>query len=143
MTAYGSLLRIGKPKAGETIFISAASGAVGQLVGQMAKRLGLIVIGSAGSDDKVKYLLDELKFDGALNYKDANFRKELEKLVPNGIDIYYENVGGVQLEIALDLAARKSGMKIGTWSWWKVSKKNITKKKTLSNRLIFFLCLCS
>ena len=129
MTAYGSLLRIGKPKAGETIFISAASGAVGQLVGQMAKRLGLIVIGSAGSDDKVKYLLDELKFDGALNYKDANFRKELEKLVPNGIDIYYENVGGVQLEIALDLAASKSGMKIETWSWWKESKKNITKKR--------------
>ncbi|KAG0050771.1 hypothetical protein BGZ83_004460 [Gryganskiella cystojenkinii] len=101
MTAYGSLLRIGKPKAGETIFISAASGAVGQLVGQIAKRLGLRVIGSAGSDDKVKYLIEELQFDAALNYKDANFEEELVKLVPNGINIYYENVGGSQLDLAL------------------------------------------
>ncbi|KAF9918194.1 hypothetical protein BX616_009998 [Lobosporangium transversale] len=103
MTAYSSLKIIGKPKAGETIFISAASGAVGQLVGQMSKQLGLRVIGSAGSDEKVEYLLKELKFDAAFNYKKGNILKELQAAAPKGIDIYYENVGGETLEAALEV----------------------------------------
>ncbi|KAI8362320.1 hypothetical protein B0O80DRAFT_421857 [Mortierella sp. GBAus27b] len=103
LTAYSSLKIIGQPKAGETIFISAASGAVGQIVGQIAKRLGLRVIGSAGSDDKVEYLLKELKFDAAFNYKKGSILGNLQAAAPEGIDIYYENVGGETLEAALEV----------------------------------------
>jgi len=94
---------IGEPKKGETIFITGASGAVGQIVGQLAKREGLKVIGSAGSDDKVKWLQDELQFDHAFNYKTANAKAELAKFDP--LNIYFDNVGGDQLEAALDAAA--------------------------------------
>ncbi|KAG0314784.1 hypothetical protein BGZ99_007852 [Dissophora globulifera] len=103
MTAYSSLKLIGQLKAGETIFISAAAGAVGQLVGQMAKRQGLRVIGSVGSDDKVDFLLNELKFDAAFNYKKGSILENLKAAAPKGIDIYYENVGGEQLEAALEV----------------------------------------
>jgi NADPH-dependent curcumin reductase CurA len=102
LTAFSSFYEIGIPKKGETIFISAASGAVGQLVGQLAKHEGLKVIGSVGSDDKVDFITKELSFDGAFNYKKENPADALKRLAPNGIDIYYENVGGVQLEAALD-----------------------------------------
>ncbi|KAK5822821.1 hypothetical protein F5H01DRAFT_289968 [Linnemannia elongata] len=102
-TAYSSLKIIGQPKAGETIFVSAAAGAVGQLVGQMAKKLGLRVVGSAGSDDKVDYLLKELKFDAAFNYKkNGTILENLRHVAPEGVDIYYENVGGETLEAALE-----------------------------------------
>lgn len=103
MTAYSSLKIIGQPKAGETIFISAASGAVGQLVGQIAKKLGLRVVGSAGTDQKVEYLLKELKFDAAFNYKNGSILESLKAAAPEGIDIYYENVGGETLEAALEV----------------------------------------
>ncbi|KAG0262560.1 hypothetical protein BG011_010062 [Mortierella polycephala] len=103
MTAYSSLKIIGKPKAGETIFISAASGAVGQLVGQIAKRQGLRVVGSAGADNKVEYLLKELKFDAVFNYKKGNILENLKAAAPEGIDIYFENVGGETLEAALEV----------------------------------------
>ncbi|KAG0208760.1 hypothetical protein BGX28_000381 [Mortierella sp. GBA30] len=103
LTAYSSLKIIGQPKAGETIFISAASGAVGQLVGQMAKNLGLRVVGSAGSDEKVEFLLKELKFDAAFNYKKGSILASLKTAAPEGIDIYYENVGGETLEAALEV----------------------------------------
>lgn len=102
LTAYSSLYEIGQPKKGETIFISAASGAVGQLVGQLAKHEGLTVIGSVGSDDKLDFITKELKFDSGFNYKKEKAADALKRLAPNGIDIYYENVGGEQLEAALD-----------------------------------------
>lgn len=102
LTAYSSLYDIGKPVKGETIFISAASGAVGQLVGQLAKHEGLRVIGSVGSDEKLEYITKELKFDGGFNYKKENPADALKRLAPGGIDIYYENVGGVQLEAAIN-----------------------------------------
>ncbi|KAJ5649037.1 uncharacterized protein N7484_002760 [Penicillium longicatenatum] len=102
LTAYSSLYDIGKPKKGETIFVSAASGAVGQLVGQLAKHEGLRVIGSVGSDDKLDYILNELGFDGGFNYKNEKPADALKRLAPEGIDIYYENVGGEHLEAALD-----------------------------------------
>ncbi|KAG0306414.1 hypothetical protein BGZ98_002419 [Dissophora globulifera] len=102
LTAYGSLKDIGKPKAGETIFISAASGAVGQLAGQLAKAWGLTVIGSAGSDEKVDFLLKEVGFDHAFNYKTRTTQEALSEFAPNGIDIYFENVGGETLEAALN-----------------------------------------
>ncbi|KAF9367209.1 hypothetical protein BGX21_007676, partial [Mortierella sp. AD011] len=102
LTAYASLKDIGKPKAGETIFISAASGAVGQLAGQLSKAWGLTVIGSAGSDEKVDFLLKEVGFDYAFNYKKQTAHEALKQFAPNGIDIYFENVGGETLEAALD-----------------------------------------
>ncbi|OQE23742.1 hypothetical protein PENSTE_c008G02405 [Penicillium steckii] len=102
LTAYSSLYEIGKPKKGETIFVSAASGAVGQLVGQLAKHEGLRVIGSVGSDEKLEYITKELGFDGGFNYKNEKPADALARLAPEGIDIYYENVGGEHLEAALN-----------------------------------------
>lgn len=102
LTAYSSLYEIGKPKKGETIFVSAASGAVGQLVGQLAKHEGLRVIGSVGSDEKLEYITKELGFDGGFNYKNEKPADALARLAPEGLDIYYENVGGEHLEAALD-----------------------------------------
>ncbi|KAK6434720.1 hypothetical protein LTR95_009092 [Oleoguttula sp. CCFEE 5521] len=101
LTAYSSFYEIGAPKKGETIFISAASGAVGQLVGQLAKHEGLKVIGSVGDDKKLDFITKELNFDAGFNYKKEDPLKALQRLAPNGIDIYYENVGGVQLSAAI------------------------------------------
>lgn len=95
LTAYSSFYEIGKPKKGETIFVSAASGAVGQIVGQLAKHEGLTVIGSVGSDDKLDFIKNELKFDRGFNYKQEKATDALARLAPEGIDIYYENVGYV------------------------------------------------
>jgi len=103
LTAYSSFYEIGKPQKGETIFISAASGAVGQLVGQLAKHDGLKVIGSVGSDEKLDFIVKELGFDGGFNYKKEKPLEALQRLAPNGIDIYYENVGGEELEAALEV----------------------------------------
>jgi NADPH-dependent curcumin reductase CurA len=102
LTAYSSFYEIGKPQKGETIFISAASGAVGAIVGQLAKHEGLTVLGSVGSDDKLEFITKELGFDGGFNYKKEKPGEALKRLAPKGIDIYYENVGGEQLEAALD-----------------------------------------
>jgi NADPH-dependent curcumin reductase CurA len=95
MTAYTGLTEIGKPKAGETIVVSGAAGAVGSVVGQIGKILGCRVIGIAGSDDKVEMLKSKFGFDEAINYnttKDMN--KAIAEAAPNGVDIYYDNVGG-------------------------------------------------
>lgn len=92
LTAYSSFYAIGEPKKGDTIFISAASGAVGQLVGQLAKHEGLTVIGSVGDDKKLDFITKELGFDGGFNYKTEKPLDALRRLAPQGIDIYYENV---------------------------------------------------
>lgn len=94
MTAYTGLLEIGKPKQGETVVVSAASGAVGSVVGQIAKIKGARVVGIAGGDEKTSYLTDTLGFDVAVDYKRDDFAEKLEQAVPDGIDVYYENVGG-------------------------------------------------
>ena len=101
LTAYGGLLVTGEYKDGETVFVSAASGAVGSVVGQIVKIKGGIAVGSAGSEEKVRQLTEEFGFDHAFNYKTAKPLDELRKAVPGGIDIYFENVGGLQLEAAL------------------------------------------
>jgi len=102
MTAYIGLLDIGQPKENETVYVSAASGAVGSIVCQIAKIKGCRVVGSAGSDQKVAWLIDELGLDSAFNYKKAaNLTAELRDQCPNGIDIYFENVGGEHLEAVL------------------------------------------
>jgi len=101
LTAWSGLHKIGQPKKGETIFISSAAGAVGQLVGQIAKREGLTVIGSVGSDEKLDFIIKELGFDAGFNYKNETPGDALPRLAPNGIDIYFENVGGDHFEAAL------------------------------------------
>lgn len=93
-TAYFGFLEICKPKPGETVVVTGAAGAVGSIVGQIAKIKGCTVIGIAGSDEKGKWLVDELKFDHFLNYKDEDFENKLEEITPNGVDCYFDNVGG-------------------------------------------------
>ncbi len=93
-TAYFGLLEVGKPKAGETLVVAAASGAVGSVVGQIAKIKGLRVVGIAGGEDKCRYVREELGFDECLDYKSGNLADKLKAACPNGIDIYFENVGG-------------------------------------------------
>ena len=94
MTAYFGLMDIAKPKAGETVVVSAAAGAVGSMVGQIAKIQGCRVVGIAGSDEKCKWLLETAGFDAAINYKKEDVGAALDKHCPNGIDINFENVGG-------------------------------------------------
>ncbi len=104
MTAYVGLLYIGEVKPGDTVFVSAAAGAVGSLVCQIAKMKGCRVVGSVGSEQKVNWLIDKAKIDTAINYKTSiDFNAALSELCPDGIDVYYDNVGGKQLEAALNL----------------------------------------
>lgn len=96
MTAYCGLFEIGRPQVGETVVVSAASGAVGQVVGQLAKRAGCQVVGIAGGGQKCAFVRDELGFDACVDYKvDAPFDQALAAACPNGIDVYFDNVGGV------------------------------------------------
>ena len=95
LTAYFGLMDIGQPKLNETVVVSGAAGAVGTNVGQIAKIHGCHVVGIAGSDKKIKYLIDELGFDSAINYRTTvNLRKALNEACPDGVDIYFDNVGG-------------------------------------------------
>jgi NADPH-dependent curcumin reductase len=93
-TAYFGLMEVGKPKAGETLVVAAASGAVGSVVGQIAKIKGLRVVGIAGGEDKCRYVKEELGFDECIDYKTGDLSEKLKAACPNGIDIYFENVGG-------------------------------------------------
>lgn len=95
MTAWFGLLEVGKPKSGETVFVSGAAGAVGSLVGQIAKIQGCRVVGSAGTNAKVDWLVQDLGFDAAFNYKETDdYLARLKELCPEGIDVYFDNVGG-------------------------------------------------
>jgi len=136
LTGWSSLYEIGKPKKGETIFISSAAGAVGQVVGQIAKREGLRVIGSVGDDEKLEFITKELGFDGGFNYKKEKPADALARLVPEGIDIYYENVGGEQLEAALDqMNDHGRIVACGMVSFWSASllgEKILTKCRSRS-----------
>lgn len=102
MPTIHRLLRYGKPRKGETLFVSAASGSVGQLVCQMGRLLGLRVVGTASSDEKLTYLRQTV--DGVINYKTEDVDARLSELCPDGIDIYYDNVGGHMLDHALNHA---------------------------------------
>ena len=101
LTAYGGLLVIGAVKQGENVFVSAAAGAVGSIAAQIAKIRGCYVIGSAGSDDKCRWLKEEIKLDAAINYKTQELRTALKAAAPRGIDVYFDNVGGEHLNAAL------------------------------------------
>ncbi len=103
LTAYFGLLDITNPKEGETLVVSGAAGAVGSLVGQIGKIKGMRVVGIAGNDEKCKWIVDELGFDAAINYKTENVRESLKKHCPGGIDVDFENVGGPILDDILSL----------------------------------------
>jgi NADPH-dependent curcumin reductase len=101
VTAWIGLLRIAKPKAGETVAVGAATGAVGAMVGQLAKLQGCRAVGIAGGPRKCAYAVKELGFDACVDYRAGNLAKDLEAATPQGIDIYFENVGGEVLEAVL------------------------------------------
>jgi NADPH-dependent curcumin reductase CurA len=101
LTAWVGAIEIGRPAPGDTVYVSSAAGAVGQLAGQFAKRSGARVVGSAGSDDKVAFVLGRCGFDAAFNYKTSDIDQALREHCPQGIDMYFENVGGATLEAAL------------------------------------------
>ena len=102
LTAYAGLLESAEFKPGDTVFVSGAAGAVGSLVGQLAKLKGAKrVIGSAGSAEKVRHLVEDLGFDAAFNYKDGPVAEQLQAAAPEGIDVYFDNVGGEHLEAAI------------------------------------------
>ena len=101
LTAYFGLTEIGKPKQGETVVVSGAAGAVGNVVGQLAKLKGCRVIGIAGSDEKIDFLKNELSFDDAVNYRQKDWDQTFVSLCPKGVDIYFDNVGGEISDIVL------------------------------------------
>jgi NADPH-dependent curcumin reductase CurA len=112
LTAYFGLLDITRPKAGETLVVSAAAGAVGSIVGQIGKIKGCRVVGIAGSDEKCKWITEELGFDEAINYKKENIREALKKACPKGIDIYFDNVGGEILDAVLAMINQRARISI-------------------------------
>src|SRR5262245_36945374 len=105
-TAFVGLLDIGQPKSGETVVVSAASGAVGSVVGQLAKTRGCRAVGVAGSRDKCRVVVEELGFDACVNYKTDDLVPALQAMCPNGVDVYFENVGGAVLAAVLKVLNR-------------------------------------
>ena len=105
MTAYFGILKVGELKEGNSVLVSGAAGAVGSIVGQIAKIKNCNVIGIAGGAEKCNYLVDELGFDGAIDYKNDNIASKFKEYFPNGIDVYFDNVGGDILELALSKLA--------------------------------------
>ncbi len=101
-TAYFGLLEVGKPRPGETVVVSAASGAVGSIVGQIAKIIGCRAVGIAGGPEKCSRVVEEFGFDACVDYKAGNLSADLAEACPDGIDVYFENVGGEVLEAVLD-----------------------------------------
>jgi hypothetical protein len=108
MTAYFGLLDVGRPRAGDTVVVSAASGAVGSVAGQIARIKGCRVVGIAGGPQKCAYIVQELGFDAAIDYKSADVKRELRQHSPNGVDVYFDNVGGEILDIVLTQLARNA-----------------------------------
>lgn len=113
MTAYFGLLDICRPQPGETVVVSGAAGAVGTLVGQIAKIKGCMAVGTAGSDAKVEYLLRELGFDAAFNYKSVtDYHRKFKELCPKGIDVYFDNVGGAITDAVIALLNVKARISV-------------------------------
>lgn len=108
LTAYVGLMDVGRPRPGETVLVSAAAGSVGSIVGQLAKAAGCRVVGTAGTDDKCRWLVDDLGFDAAVNYRSGPLRPQLRHACPDGIDVYFDNTGGETLQNALLLANERA-----------------------------------
>lgn len=130
-TAYMGLLDIGQPKAGETVVVAAATGPVGATVGQIAKLKGCRVIGIAGGAEKTRYARDELGFDEAVDHRDPNFVEKLKSACPDGIDVYFENVGGAVFDAVLGLLNTKARVPVCGL----VSQYNVTQSKQGEDRL--------
>jgi NADPH-dependent curcumin reductase CurA len=106
MTAYFGLLEVGKPRSDDTVVVSGAAGAVGSVVGQVAKIKGCRVVGIAGGPEKCQYVVGELGFDAAIDYKCEDVKESLQKHCPRGVDVYFDNVGGEILDTVLTQLAR-------------------------------------
>ena len=106
LTAYFGLLDIGRPQPGQTVLVSGAAGSVGAIVGQIAQITGCRAVGIAGGEQKCRWLVEEVGFDAAIDYKTADLRAELKTYAPNRIDVFFDNVGGAALEAGLDRLAR-------------------------------------
>jgi hypothetical protein len=123
MTAYTALHEIGKPQAGETLVVAAASGAVGAVVGQIAKIKGCRVVGVAGSKAKCDYVVNELGFDACLDHHASDFAGALAAACPKGVDVYWENVGGPVFEAVLPLLNRFARIPVcGLIAWYNASE---------------------
>jgi NADPH-dependent curcumin reductase CurA len=108
MTAYFGLLEIGRPQPGETVVVSAAAGAVGQLVGQIARIKGCRAVGIAGGPEKCRFVVEELGFDACIDYKSGDLRAELREQCPDRVNVYFDNVGGDILNTTLTWLARRA-----------------------------------
>jgi NADPH-dependent curcumin reductase len=106
LTAYFGLLDVGRPQPGQTVVVSGAAGSVGSIAGQIARISGCRAIGIAGGQDKCRWLVEELGFDAAIDYQAGDLRRQLKEHAPNGIDVFFDNVGGKVLEAALSRLAR-------------------------------------
>jgi hypothetical protein len=105
LTAYFGLLDVGRPEPGQTVLVSGAAGSVGSIVGQIARIKGCRAVGIAGGEDKCRWLVEEVGLDAAIDYKSSDLRKELKAHAPDGVDVYFDNVGGATLEAALNRLA--------------------------------------
>ena len=108
LTAYFGLLDVGRPEPGQTVLVSGAAGSVGSIVGQIAKIKGCRAVGIAGGEQKCRWLVEEVGFDAAIDYKTADLRAELKTHAPEGVDVFFDNVGGATLEAALNRLARSA-----------------------------------
>ena len=130
LTAYFGMLDVGAPKAGETVLVSAAAGAVGSVAGQVARMQGCRVVGMAGTDEKCAWLTEELGFDAAINYKTCgDYQKAISDACPDGVDVYFDNVGGEILDAAL-LCLNKYG-RVAVCGW--ISSYNSEELPHLKN----------
>ncbi|XP_068085740.1 prostaglandin reductase 1-like [Anabrus simplex] len=137
-TAYFGFLEICQPKAGEVVVVSGAAGAVGSLVGQIARIKGCKVIGFAGSDDKVRWLKDDLHFDAAYNYKKTDVDTALKEAAPNGVDCYFDNVGGVMSSTILSHMKPKGRISVcGSISSYNADAKQLAVAPVVQPYLVF------
>jgi NADPH-dependent curcumin reductase len=133
MTAYFGLLDVGEAKAGDVVVVSGAAGAVGSIVGQMAKLRGCRVVGIAGGTDKCAYLKETLGFDEAIDYKSGNLRTAIRRACPEGINVYFDNVGGETLDICLSMLAMRARVVIcGAISQYNATEGIVGPKNYLS-----------
>ncbi|XP_026487162.1 prostaglandin reductase 1-like [Vanessa tameamea] len=138
ITAYFGFLELCQPKIGETVVVTGAAGAVGSIVGQIAKIKGCKVIGFAGSDDKVKWLEKELGFDKAINYKTADVQKALQAAAPNGVDCYFDNVGGEISSIIMGQMNKRGRVSVcGSISAYNADPTQIPKATILQPSIVF------
>lgn len=135
LTAYFALLDLGRPKEGDTVLVSAASGAVGAVVGQIAKIKGCRAVGIAGSDEKIDYITDELGFDAGINYKTADLNEALHRACPDGVDVYFDNVGGTTSWTAFEHLAMNARIVI----CGQMSQYNLTEPEIGPRNLRFML----